>query len=424
MIQKKDSRSILEIVRKKIKSKRFLKFSRKNDCSFKRNRKMPFIQLVYFMLNSIKKTLQLELTEYMLCFTKHKNITKSSYCQQRMKLKPEAFIELNDTLVDEFYTNNVFKTWNEFRLLSIDGSTLQLPRSNSTIEEFGVNNEQNMIPMARISTMYDLLNEIVLSSSIGSHKSHEFDLAIHHFQKLKENDLLILDRLYGARWLFYMLIAKKVHFVIRIQHGFGKDVDDFWNSSETSKIITVLDLPKKSKKRIAEITPFKFRLVKVFLENGETEVLATSLLDEEKYPIEIFKELYNKRWGIETNYNHLKNHIELANFSGYSSNVIKQDFYANMFISNIQTLIVQDAQSKLNKEDKKTKYKYKINKNLSLGYMKNRVVRILMGDNPDYYEELVSLFLNQPIPIRPERNYPRKEQKYKRKNFMNQRRCL
>jgi len=120
----------------------------------------------------------------------------------------------------------------------------------------------------------------------------------------------------------------------------------FSKQNKYSKIIEVSDLPKKSKEVFNEISPFKFRLVKVILENGEVEVLATSLLDEEKYPHQIFKDLYFKRWGTETNLNHLKNHAELANFTGMSTLAIMQDFYANMLITNIQSMILQDAQQK------------------------------------------------------------------------------
>ncbi|MBI5392830.1 hypothetical protein HZA96_03080 [Candidatus Woesearchaeota archaeon] len=37
--------------------------------------------------------------------------------------------------------------------------------------------------MARISTMYDLLNGIIFSSSLGPHKLHEFDLGIELIQE-------------------------------------------------------------------------------------------------------------------------------------------------------------------------------------------------------------------------------------------------
>lgn len=428
MFGAKTAEGVLDRVNNKIKSRDFMERSRVDENDFTRNRKMPFCSLVYFMLNSIKQTLQKELTSFMSAFTKHSNITKSAFCQQRVKLKPEAFIEMNDMLIEDFYTDNLIKYWNGYRLLCIDSSALELPKSQEIISDFGVNSESNMVPMAKISTLFDLENEFILDSVIAHNCSSEYDLAVDHFSKLKLGDLLIMDRGYGARWLFYLLMLKKVDFVIRLQHEFGNEIEQFWNSEENSQIIEVTELHDKSKQRLKSMNidfqPFKFRVVKVILDNGEIEVLATLLLDENKYPAEIFKELYHKRWGVETNYSHLKNHIEIGNFTGYSTQVIKQDFYANAFIANIQRLIIRDAQLELNSKTKHRQYEYKINRNLSLGYMKDRVVGLLTSNNPHYYDELVKLFQIEPVPIRKNRKNPRETPRWKRKYHINQKRAL
>ena len=44
----------------------------------------------------------------------------------------------------------------------------------------------------------------------------------------------------------------------------------------------------------------------------------TSLLDSEKYPTKIFKELYFMRWGVEPFYDELKNKLKVGCFTGYS----------------------------------------------------------------------------------------------------------
>lgn len=428
MVESKKAKSVLDRINNRLESIDFMERSRVDKSDFSRNRKMPFCSLIYFMLNSVKKTLQKELTNFMSTFTEHDNITKSAFCQQRVKLKPEAFIELNDMLIEDFYTDNLVEQWQGHRLLCVDGSTLELPKSQEIVADFGVNNESNRVPMAKISTLFDLKNELILDATIAHNRSSEYDLAIGHFSKLKPDDLLIMDRGYCALWLFYLLSTKKVDFVIRLKHRFRDEIDQFWNAKENSKIIEVTKLSHKSKRALKSMNidfqPFKFRIVKVTLDNGEIEVLATSLLDENKYPSEIFKELYHKRWGIETNYSHLKNHIEIGNFTGYSTQVIKQDFHANAFIANIQRLIIRDAQLELNSKTKHRKHEYKINRNLSLGYMKDKVVGLLTSNNPHYYDELVKLFQIEPVPIRKNRKNPRETARWKRKYHINQKRAL
>lgn len=422
------SKEILDTIKNKINSNEFMINNRLKNTDFTRERKLPFPSLICFLLNSIKQTLQKELTHFMNLFTQHGNVTKSAFCQQRLKLKPEAFIELNDTLIEKFYADASYTKWGKFRLLCIDGSTLELPKSDEIIAKFGVNNEQNNIPMAKVSTLYDLLNHLLLNSTIEHNYSSEYSLTLKHMDKIRARDLLVLDRGYGARWLFFLINQKKAEYVVRLQFGFGEEADSFWSSKEETKIIEVKELPAKSKTALAKMgitfEPFKYRLVKVYLDNDEIEVLATSLLDEKEYPNEIFKEIYNKRWGIEVNYNHLKNHIEIGNFTGFSSIAIKQDFYANAFISNIQSLIIHDAQKELDDKCNGRKYVYKINRNLSLGYMKNKIVGILTSKNPKHYNELVRLFQIEPVPVRPDRYFPRDKSRHKRKFYMNQKRAL
>lgn len=425
---KKTAQKIMEKIKKKLKSHRFMKNNRTSDKDFTRKRKLPFVSLVSFMLGGIKRSIQKELIDFIQEHTSHKNVTKSAFCQQRVKLKPEAFVELNKVLTDEFYIDNEYVTHHGMRLLCIDGSTLELPRSEEIIQTFGVNNEENMIPMSRISTMYDPLNNIIIDGKMESNFCDEYSLAVMMLENIKKNDLVVLDRGYGARWLFYLLQHMKAHYIIRVQHNFGADVDSFWDSNETERIIEVKELPTKSKMKLKKLgydfKPFKFRLVKVVLDNGEIEVLATSLLNSEKFDSKFLKETYELKWGIEVNYNHLKNHIELGNFTGYSVQVVRQDFFANILLANIQALLVRDAQEEMNKknEDKELKYEYKINKNLSLGFLKERVVDILLSNKPDYFQDLKELFQIEPVPIRNGRQFPREKQRIKRKFYMNQRR--
>jgi hypothetical protein len=48
-----------------------------------------------------------------------------------------------------------------------------------------------------------------------------------------------------------------------------------------------------------------------------------------------------------------------------------------IFISNLQTLIIIDLKEDLETKNKGKKYQYKINTNLSYGFMKNRVLELL-----------------------------------------------
>src|SRR3989344_1011838 len=386
-------------IKNKINSIEFMRKNRNSEKDFTRNRKLPFSSLILFMLNLVKQTLQKELTNFISLISSSKeNITKSAFSQSRKKLRAEAFIELNETLIESFYEDDDFKKWKGFRLMAI------------------------------VSSFYDLLNGIIIDSQIDQYKISEFMLAINHLDKVGKNDLIILDRGYAATWFFIYMNLKNVDYIVRLQRNFLQEFDSFWNSKKMSEIITLERCSEKSIKALEilgiKFESFKIRLVKVILDNGEIEVLVTSLLDEEKYPYTEFKDLYFSRWGIETNYDHLKNNVAIENFTGLSTLSVTQDFFANMFIVNLQSVIINDVQTEIDEEKKETKYEYKINRNLSLGFMKDRVIKILLSNNSKGYEELKKLFKLEPVPIRNGRKFERKFKLTKRKYSITKKKAI
>ena len=150
------------------------------------------------------------------------------------------------------------------------------------------------------------------------------------------------------------------------------------------------------------------------LKDGSIEILMTSLLNSKKYGSKIFKELYFKRWGVETYYDELKNKLKVEYFSGYSNNTIRQDFNVAIFVSNIQTLIVNDIEEEIQEKTKDRKLSYKVNSNLSYGFLKDRIITLLQGDE-DMEDELKKLFKAHLIPIRPNRSNTRNTEKFRRR---------
>ena len=116
--------------------------------------------------------------------------------------------------------------------------------------------------------------------------------------------------------------------------------------------------------------------------------------------------------------------LEIENFTGLTKIAIKQDFFANMFIANLQSIIIKDAKEELEQENKDCKYEYKINRNLSLSYMKDRIIQLFLSNDPHYYYKIVQLFKIEPVPIRDGRKFNRKASTRKKKYFINKRRAF
>ena len=167
------------------------------------------------------------------------------------------------------------------------------------------------------------------------------------------------------------------------------------------------------------------RLVRVTLANGETEVLATSLLAEPEWPSVWFKGLYHLRWGAEEAYKCDKLRLELENFSGLSVRVVLQDCYAKLFTLNLTALGVWVAQAIATERYRQRRRDYRVNFAHALSRMKNTVVRLLVG--ADTTELLTSLILAMAMSVeavRPDRSFPRNMKPVKIQGFhRNYQRC-
>jgi len=382
---------------------------------FTRDRKLTFTKVVLFIINLSKKSLAIELTKFLSLFDsmgEGMKCSKSAFSQARKKLDPEFFSDWNDLLVNEFYTDNDLrvKRWNGFRIFGVDGSTARLIDKPDIIEYFGCQpNGSIEVPMARLMSCYDVLNNMGFLNKIMPYQTSEQSIALEWIDKYEDDMLCIYDRNFTGFAFYYQNQIKQQQFVVRGKVSFTKEVKAFVESGQKSTLIelkaTQNAIEKHAIDKNAKVT---VRFVRVELDTGEVEVLITSLLDEDKYLSEMFKDLYILRWGVETYFDRLKNKMQIEIFSGYSVEAIKQDFYAMIFISNLQSLIIDECEEDVKKINQNRKYEYQINWNVSLGLMKDEIVKIFSSSTPEtILEKLKSQFLDHLEPVRPGRKYSR-----------------
>ncbi len=326
-----------------------------------------------------KSSIQRELDRfYKTLYQEDYNIreaTKGALTQARAKLNPWAFIRLNEVATQTFYKDAQVYGWYGYRVLAVDGTRLVLPNHPSIIEEFGQHkfgpNADSPRSLALASMLYDVLNQVTIDAHIAAYKESEKDLLELHLEKIKQGDLLLLDRGYPSIALMFILKSKAIEFCIRMKEDWWLSVKDFTESNEKERIIE-FTLPKKDRKKMSDYAeliekPIKCRLIKIELEDGSKEILCTSLIDCEKYKYDEFEGLYHYRWSEEEAYKLLKSRIELENFSGKTARAVKQDFHAKIFLMSLCAIFSHPIEEKVREEyskEKNTKLKYdqKINR--------------------------------------------------------------
>jgi len=380
---------------KMIKSEWFKEQHRKTKEAFSRMRKLSFPALIVLIVQKSVKSLQLRLNEWFEEFG-DETVSSSAFSQARANLKHTAFIALNDSNVKIYYGDDVYEKYKGFRVLAIDGSKVRLPKGAEIKAQFGAISYRNQKEevegehnYSQLSVLYDVLNRFALTAECGVARAYEVDLAKKHLEYTqKDKDLLLCDRNYATYDFMTTLIERKLNFVIRCSSKYAIVKEMQEGSGADSRLVEV----KNNQNEYLNL-----RFVRVLLSTGEYEILVTSLLDDQRYPSEIFKELYHLRWGIETFYGLLKTRLELENFTGKTVESVLQDIYSTLYLSNIESILTAEAEAKL-KSKTTSKNQQKVNRSVSFHAIKSEALNLLFSDMPIniIFNKLQKLFLTNP----------------------------
>lgn len=389
--------------------------------AFTRRRKLTFKHLVVFLMNVVTKSVQKELNHFYKLIRSGdfdlQHVSQGAFTQARAKLKHTAFIELSNSVVDEFYNEAPWISWHGRRVLAVDGSTTALPSSDSlrevyTAHRFGSGEHEKLL--ARISHLYDPLNKIIVNASIGKYTDSEKTLCEQHLDSIQSGDVVLFDRYYSSGWLFLVLQKMGADFVMRLneKHWIAAKKLLQGNVNERTEEFSVnrIHLGILEKYQVSE-TKIKCRIIRYRLESGEQMVLCTSLTDRDIYDRQDILELYGKRWGIEESYKFLKCRLDIENFTGKTPHAILQDFYVKVLLSNLCSLVMLEKEIELENHHKNggRKNKYQLNRTFALSNFKDLPVFIFLKRKIKQALEAFNMIIQKAIsPVRPNRSFTRR----------------
>ena len=161
--------------------------------------------------------------------------------------------------------------------------------------------------------------------------------------------IFIFDRGYAAMELFAHIMEMNSYFVVKLQDKYYKnELKQVQSNDEEIKLYLTGERLQKFrnpdfKEKYSKESYLKLRIVTVEVEKeneetGEMEIEIYSLLTnlfKDLMTTEDICEIYHQRWGIETNYNTLKNRHYIENYTGKRRIAIEQDIYSKFLRYNI-----------------------------------------------------------------------------------------
>ena len=411
----------LSKIRSKIQSKELKEKWRKTITDFTRKRKMDFEKLIYYILNKKGLSTNMEINNFFNKIDEDTDMTAQALLDQRLKLKPEVFVELNEDYLKGFYREyreTDVKNYKGYILKAIDGTDFEIPNTEKSKDAFGrvKAKEGESIPRTSVSMCYDVLNGYIIDVIPEKYRANEIYMAKRHMRKDQEitenyNSIYIMDRNYVSLDFLAFLQKSGIKFLSRLNLGYYtketenmKTRDEIVEISRTKERMKRKNFEDEETREYAKENKIEVRILKYVLKTGEEEYLITNL---KEFSYEELFEIYGKRWNIETLYNSLKNKLQIEKFTSSKEEIIKQDIYASTLVYNMVQTMKNEAKEDI--EQKRYKYEMKINENISIGLFKNEMIYIMLEDNDQKrvkrYDKLCKKILKYKIPIRKDRQY-------------------
>lgn len=415
---------------------------KEKSTSFSRLRKLSYEDTILSVLHRKGVSLSIDVANYFNTKGEITMMSRQAYVKQRLNLDPQFFNYLN-----QFHVRNVYHMEPKLEkmkglfLLAVDGSDILVPTTEQTIKHYGSTSKKGVRPCAtaKLFTMYDALNKFTIYSALNKNKYSETITLRQGLEEIQDmfNDnetVIIMDRNYFSfKLVYHFQEIMKQHFVMRMRE---KDLKIEKSKMISKDEIITIELTRQRLNMyrndelydtLKSIGKMKVRMVCYELDNGEIEYLITDLGEEFTY--EDIGKIYHYRWKIESSYDVLKNKLKLENFTGKLPHLIEQDVYATIYLCNVMEDIIGYAENKhCNKiEEKKYKYEMQINRNISIGILKEKLIVMALEKDPKRREEMfkgvIEQIQQQVVPIRPGRKNVRNKNPKKQNYPMNQKKA-
>lgn len=421
-------------IRERMFARDFCGRHRRSEKDFTRQRVLGFAVVMLMVLQKTTKSVQRHLHSFLDRLWPQqpaKNVTPGAWSQARAKLSHTAFIELNQqVLLPGFYAPEQAahrRNWRGHRLLGCDGSLLRLPAQPDLVKRFGVVAVTNHLgdtgtryAPARLSVLYDLLNQLGLDAGLEAVATSEVEMAGAQLQCVQSGDVLIWDRGFTGFVLMARVLARGAHFVGRCSQGSFAAAQALFRHNQAGLSQRVeLMAGRDQRAALAEWgLPMELivRFVSVRLPTGQLEVLVTSLLEEELYPTDEFLDVYHYRWNHETYHQMLKGRLDLENWSGWTEEAVRQDVQAAVLVSNLESLLSQQPQEQISAGDGSRRHPAKVNRAVSYHALKEKMIDLLWGDRPldNALEQIQCWMQANSVSVRRDRSPPRRPQSFHR----------
>ncbi len=218
---------------------------------------------------------------------------------------------------------------------------MSLPKSESVIQKFG--EASGYYPQAMAVGFFELSSATFEDFKIAKPNTSERAMAYEHMkEKAEEKCLYLLDA--GYNGMAFMTMAQKLGQEILMPLKQSVLAKKMKSTKARSKIYQIkltqrhLRYYPDQQHLIGEI--IQVRLIRTFgTSKLESQILITTLLDEQLYPWRKLASLYRQRYIIEVAFRHLKVNLNLESIKKRKLSRIEKSLFASVVLYNLAAMI-------------------------------------------------------------------------------------
>jgi Insertion element 4 transposase N-terminal/Transposase DDE domain len=293
------------------------------------------IALALFMQSSYREVLRclLEGIQWLMEPSAEIDVAgNSGISQARTRLGWEPLRQLHDEVVRPVAVAATKGAWyREWRLVSIDGSTLDVADEKGNNEAFGrpgANRGTSAYPQIRFVSLVENGTHVLFGSRMADYATSEIALAKTVLPSLSKGMLCLADRGFFGFGMWTQAAATGADLLWRVRKNIllpcEKRLPD---GSYLSRIYPSQQDQRRERNGVV-VRVIEYRLEGV--EGAEALYrLATTILDHELAPAAELAALYHERWEIETAFDELKTHLRGAHIvlRSKTPDLVRQEFY-------------------------------------------------------------------------------------------------
>jgi hypothetical protein len=280
----------------------------------------------------------------------------SPYCQARGALPLERLDEMHRGVVGEAERAlGQGDLWQGCRVLVADGTTVTAPDTRDNQKRFPQQSVQAPgcgFPILRIAALMSLATGMIVQWSVGPWRSSELGLLQNFWDVFKAGDVLLGDRLFCTWGLLAQCLRREVQAVFRVR---GKVRRDFRRGRRLSKVerLVTWSKPKQRPRTIGRREwnnlpdQLTLRLVRCVLEvpgfRTRRIILATTLLDRDRFPPAALSRLYRRRWTMELTLRNLKITLQMDHLSCQNPENLEREIRLHFLVHNLIRRLMLEA---------------------------------------------------------------------------------